>query len=268
MKYDLFVSDFDGTLGYPDMSVSSQNIEAIREFEKRGGKFVLCTGRMYASAKRICEMHGFKGLVISYQGACIHEIETGRRLLNGGLDYNAAAEIVGRLKKDDCMAVVNLDGGMYCEKENIYTDYHKQFLQVQVVDDLIKLLYDKKETVSKVVGVDIPERVAELRQKYSAEYDPAKFTFNSGGEHLLEIINPAYSKGNAVEFVAKYYNMPYEKIIAIGDSTNDKELLGGAWYGVAVGDGAEELKKVADEVTVPFADNPVCEIIKKHCLNG
>ena len=60
--------------------------------------------------------------------------------------------------------------------------------------------------------------------------------------------------------------MPLEKVITVGDSTNDIELLKGPWHGVAVGNASEELKKVADEITVPFKENPVLALLKKYCL--
>ena len=91
--------------------------------------------------------------------------------------------------------------------------------------------------------------------------------FNSGAKYLLEAINPDCGKGVAVRFIADYYGIPLEKVIAVGDSTNDVDLLVGPWYGVAVGDDRDELKAVADEVTVPFKDKPVKTLIEKYCLD-
>ncbi|MBQ7236490.1 MAG: HAD family phosphatase [Clostridia bacterium] len=91
--------------------------------------------------------------------------------------------------------------------------------------------------------------------------------FNSGAKCLLEAINPDCGKGVAVKFIANYYNIPLEKVLAVGDSTNDIDLLVGPWHGVAVGDGREELKAVADEVTVPFREKPVKLLLEKYCLD-
>ena len=67
-------------------------------------------------------------------------------------------------------------------------------------------------------------------------------------------------------FIAKRYGIPLKEVIAIGDSTNDLELVGGPWRGVAIGDGSEELKKVTDEVAVPYKSHPVKTILEKYCL--
>ena len=66
--------------------------------------------------------------------------------------------------------------------------------------------------------------------------------------------------------MANYYGIPLEEVLTIGDSTNDIDLLVGPWHGVCVGDGKEELKAVADEITLPFKDKPVKTIIEKYCL--
>ena len=83
---------------------------------------------------------------------------------------------------------------------------------------------------------------------------------------MLEVINPKYSKGNAVKFLADYYGVKLSEVLAVGDSTNDIELLRGEWHGVAVGDAKEELKAVADEITVPYKDQPVKVLLEKYCL--
>ena len=60
MKYEMMISDFDGTLGRLS-EINAETVEAIKEFEQKGGKFVICTGRMYCSIERICLKYGFTG---------------------------------------------------------------------------------------------------------------------------------------------------------------------------------------------------------------
>ena len=84
---------------------------------------------------------------------------------------------------------------------------------------------------------------------------------------MLEAINPDCGKGQAVRFLSNYYNIPLDQIIAVGDSTNDVDLISGPWHGVAVGSGRDELKAVADEITVPIEQKPVKYLLEKYCLN-
>lgn len=265
MKYELFVSDFDGTLGVAPGNIEAQTVETIKEYVKKGGKFVICTGRMFSAIKPICDHYDLKGLVISYQGATIDDLTTGKRILEGGIEYNLAAKVAGELLADGMPACADIEDVMYCEEESEYTDYHKGFADVRKVNSLVDLILEKKKPVMKVVTTGEPQRIFELVESYGKKYK-GQLVANGGSDRLIEIVSPDFSKGSSVRFLSKHFNVPFEKIIAVGDSTNDIELINGPWHGVAVGDGRKELLAVADEITLPFNQNPIKHLLKKYCL--
>ena len=45
---------------------------------KKCGIFTVCSGREYRSIRKICLDQGLKGLVVSFQGARIHDLESGK----------------------------------------------------------------------------------------------------------------------------------------------------------------------------------------------
>jgi len=267
MKYDLFISDFDGTMGKAPDIVDEKTVKAIKDYVAKGGKFVICTGRMYTSIRAICLKYGFEGLVISYQGAMINDIKTGTPIFAGGIEYNLAAEITKKLLDEGIQTIVDIDDILYYEQRSEYTDYYETAVHItgKQVPDLIKLVLDQKKDVLKVGGICDPQTAKRLTDKYNAEYD-GKLIFNNGSSQLIEVVNPACSKGYAVKFLSEYYGVPFDKIIAVGDSTNDIELLRGEWHGVAVGDARDELKAYAKEITVPFAELPIKTLLEKYCL--
>ena len=53
MKFELFISDYDKTLGDAPDKISPENVKAIQEYTAKGGKFVICTGRMFSSIERM-----------------------------------------------------------------------------------------------------------------------------------------------------------------------------------------------------------------------
>ena len=45
MKYKLMISDYDGTLGgAPTNTIDDETLSAIREYQEKGGIFVIYTG--------------------------------------------------------------------------------------------------------------------------------------------------------------------------------------------------------------------------------
>lgn len=267
MKYDLFVTDFDGTLGVAPDHIEEETVGAIKEYVGRGGKFAIVTGRMYSSIRPICLKYGFKGIVISYQGAMINDIETGDSIFSGGIDYRLAAEIAEKFIRENVQTVVDIDDVMYYNKKSAYTDFYENAVGVRgkLVDNLAEFVLKTKKHAQKVGTICSPEQSLFLTEKYSAIYGD-KVIINNGSKNLVEVVSPTCSKGVAVRFLSDYYKIPLNKIIAVGDSTNDIELLKGEWHGVCVGDGREELKKTAKEITVPYKDKPVKFLLEKYCL--
>lgn len=266
MKFKMIISDFDGTLGDKPDIIDESTVEIIKKYIAKGGIFVICTGRMYASAKLICQKYGLDGVVVSYQGAQIDDLSTGKVLLCEGVEYNLAKKVAEELKNESVPVVCDIDEIMYSESTNWYTDFHSSFTEVRLVDDICKTIEDIKHPVSKLIVVEKPQVIANLTKKYAPKYK-GELVFNSGADTLMEVVNPKFTKGNAVRFLSKYFSVPFNEIMTIGDSTNDIPLIEGEWHGVAVGNAKEELKKVAKEVTLPFKDNPVKHLIEKYCLN-
>ena len=267
MKYDMFVSDFDGTLGIAPDHIEKETLLAIEKYQQKGGKFAIVTGRMYSSIRPICLKYNLKGIVISYQGAMINDIETGKSLFTGGIDYKLAARVAKDFLDEGVQTVVDIDDIMIYNERSDYTNYYETAVGVtgKLCDDIVGLVLKEKKVVQKVGTICSPEDSLRLTKKFEKKYGK-ELVINNGSSHLVEVISKKCSKKFAVEFLADYYNIPHDRIIAVGDSTNDLEMLKGDWHGVCVGDGREELKKIAKEITVPYKDNPIKVLMEKYCL--
>jgi Cof subfamily protein (haloacid dehalogenase superfamily) len=283
MKFDMIISDFDRTLGGKPkefdtngaigeekdlrMNFPEPSIKAIKQYTDKGGIFVVCTGRATEMILPLCREKGLKGLVVSFQGARITDIETGKDLLCGGVDKQLAVQVAKELEQEKGVlaTVCYIDEIQYLDKENVYTDICSSFLKTQKVESIANTIIEKGKNPYKLVAVCAPEDVKEFENKYNTKYNGV-LSFNSGADIICEVINPNLDKGSAVRFLAKHYGVPYEKIMTVGDSSNDIPLINGEWYGVSVGDGHEKLKEVADEITVDFKDHPIKVLLEKYCL--
>ena len=269
MKFDLIISDYDGTLGGASTNtIDKETVDAINAFTNKGGKFVVCTGRMFASAQAICKSVNLNGIVVAFQGAMIKDIQSGYSYFSGGLSPEVASKVVESFMKEGEQVVAFIGDELYHQNHKAYLDFYQHLLKVKSVgvSDLAKTILEKNQTVSKVCILCDKEKAFALADKYNEIMGGKQVIFNNGADVIVEAVNPNYTKKFAVEFLAKHFNIPYERIMTVGDSTNDIGLMQGAWHGVAVGNAREELKAYAKEVTVPFSEKPVKYLIEKYCL--
>lgn len=269
MKYKLFISDYDGTLGVaPKNDIDLETRAAINKFVDRGGIFVICSGRETSSITRICKENGIKGLLVSFQGARISDIESGEYIFEGGLDADTAIKVLNDVEREGLVPLAYMGESFFYDSFNPYIDRYEKAIRLKgSVANVKEQIRAQNLSTSKICWLGDDELVNKVAREMNEKYKGQGVKFNSGAKFLLEAINDECSKGEAVKFLANYYGVEYDQIITVGDSTNDIDLVSGEWHGVAVGDGREELKAVAKEITVPFKDKPVKTLLEKYCLN-
>lgn len=268
MKYHLIISDFDGTLGN-NSEIDGETVETIKKFIARGGKFVVCTGRHYLFIKPICVKYGLTGLVSTCQGARIRDIDSGKMIVDGGIKVEDAYKFALENERQGIKLSAYIDEVLYCNKNTDYQKLYSSKKEVPVieVDSIAETIYKKNYTVQKFVLETGGIPYLDFMKKTTLSFPDLIFN-TSGGETscFIEVINKDFSKGNAVRKIAEYYGIPLSKVMAVGDSLNDKELIEGEWHGVAVGNSPKSLISVAKEKTVKFEDKPIKTLIEKYCL--
>ncbi len=264
----LIVSDFDGTLIDDNQKIPIEVSVAIEEYVACGGIFAVCTGRMLRSILPQVRSLNLKGLVIAYQGTVIAEIESGKIIKFGGIDYKGIAEICKTLEELNEPINVYADDVLYTNipKDNKYLQLYESIVNVQAeyVSGLIsEFVTDKKLFCQKVAVLVMPERREEL-YGVLCERLGEKYDVTCSASSLIEISPLSDNKGEALKFLAAQYSVPLEKCVAIGDNLNDLSMIKAAGIGVAVGNATKALKDAADYVSVTNNEGAVAKIIKKY----
>lgn len=267
MKFKMVVADFDWTLGNAPDHIEESTVEAIREYEKKGGIFTVCTGRLYTSIAQILRKYGFHGDVIACQGAIIADIDTGVRSYSDGIASALAASAVRALQADGHTVLLDYDDRLCYTDRTPYTDAYERLtgLKGYVQDDLAAFIERGGVVVQKIMVMCENDRIPSVLDRYGKMFE-GRLLVNSGSRNLVEIVNPACGKGVSTLHLAERYGVKPCEVLAVGDSTNDLSLTEKGFYSAAVGDGSEALKAAADEVTVPYAEKPVEALLKKYCL--
>ena len=102
MKYDLFVSDFDGTLVRADGTISEHTKQIIAKYRARGGIFTICTGRMVPSiVPRARELGITSGPVIAFHGSVVYDMGTEHVLSSEHFPLQAALSLIRMLEEEN-----------------------------------------------------------------------------------------------------------------------------------------------------------------------
>lgn len=267
INYKLIVSDFDGTLIDDNQNILPEVKTAIDEYVAAGGIFAVCTGRMLSSILPQVRALGLKGLVIAYQGTVIADIETGKIIKSGGMSSADSAKI--------CAGIEKLGYGInvYCD-EKIYTDYPDDNVYLKKYEEIIGVKavhingnmseYISKNNMfcQKILTIVSESERNELYMNLCKSYGK-NFDVTCSAKVLVEVSPIDDNKGNALKFLAQYYNVPVEKTVAVGDNLNDLSMVKVAGVGCAVGNAEMQLKEAADFISVSNNEGALAQIIKK-----
>ncbi len=271
LNYKLIISDFDGTLGRDDKTVSDEDIQAINEYIDAGGIFAISTGRLPFGIMPTVKRLGLRGLLSCCQGAMVLDIESGEVIFEDKLSRETAVLATRKMEE---LGVSTLAFDMWKYYANSFDKwvmgYEKidSFKAIHIIEkrmsDFIRDDFCPYKLIAPVAPQDNARVVAEL----SAAELPDCVVVKSL-DTLVEVINNKYSKGSAVRFLAEHYGISIEETIGIGDNCNDIPMLEVAGLGVAVKNAEKELKAAADYVCERTNnESAVSEVIRKFGLNS
>lgn len=251
INYGLIVSDFDGTLVCDNGEILESTKKTIAQYRQDGGVFALSTGRLPAGIiPRAAEL-GLKGAVSCCQGSLIVDIESKKLLFQDFIPNKTAIQICKKLEQLGLHIHVYDVWDYYCNMD----DEPLQFYQ-NVTRTKAKLVLDKPlSRFLEETGMDVCKFLAMVHPKDNAkviaELEKQGFegcVVTKSADVLVEVINARNSKGTAVEFLSKYYGVPLEKTVGVGDQWNDIPMIEKAGLGVAVKNADARLKESASVV--------------------
>jgi Cof subfamily protein (haloacid dehalogenase superfamily) len=133
-----------------------------------------------------------------------------------------------------------------------------QNLPVHVVGPLLDWL-DQEPT--KLVVVNDPHVLDELEVELKAAFD-GRLYISKSLPYFLELASPAVTKGSGLAFLAARLGFTPEQTVAFGDGENDVEMIEWAGYGVAMANGHDRVKALADWVCPPVTEEGVAQTIE------
>lgn len=264
MKYTAVISDFDDTLLKDDHTVSKETLETIKEFEKAGGFFGVCTGRMTKSALDVARELGLSGYVMGYQGGTLCDIKTGELLIEERMSNKDAVAVLKELEKYKRNKYQIYDGDSFiANPDNKYaTEYAKAVGVDATITEENLLEYVEKQNVcpNKILMFIHAIQAKRLIKKFSKKFPTLHFVCSKN--YLFEITSEKATKGGMAKHISQRLNIPREKMVCVGDSLNDISMIKYAGLGACVANARKEVKKVADHITLSNNEDGVAKIMR------
>ena len=275
MQYKMLVTDFDNTLLRTDHTILDKTWKAIKEFERRGGKFVICTGRMLSTILVTVKPFDLHGEIIAFQGGVVADLDTGDILLKKYVNHDDALSLLKDLEAAGYYIQIYSNGdyfvNRYTKRTQRYYEANAHLMPIVIGENVSEYVQKNNLKLDKIVfgldddGLVTYDEVQPVMTAFDKKYG-GRLVFNSSNTLLIEAVSAGCTKGEAVEFVANRHGIAREEVICMGDALNDASMIEWAGLGVAVENATDDLKALADEITVSCDDDAVGYILNKYCL--
>jgi len=270
VKYKLLVVDVDGTVLGKDGTISAEDKDALAKAGRSGVQVSLSTGRVAQACVRIINQLSLDGYHIFFDGALVSNPENGEEVYAQPI----SKELVRQAVEFAHLSDINLDlysaTRYFAERETWATDIRRRFFGIQPTIVDFTELWQKERIIKGVLAVSTAEEVAKADGFYHHFKSSLRFSWAKTpaypGVDFINVLDPGVSKGNALEALASYLGIPLSEVMAVGDGANDIPLLSTAGLGIAMGDAPDEVKAVADYITLDVEHSGLAAAIEKFLV--
>lgn len=274
-KYRVIVMDVDGTLANGNKQISPKTKEALLEAQKQGMMLILASGRpttgLIDFAKEL-EMDKYNGLLVSFNGSKVTDFTTGEVLFNETMTIENGQAVLEHMKNFDVIPMIDKDDYMYVNDVfNNQIDYNGKTINIiQYESRGGKFKLAEKEDLAafadyplnKILTAGDPEY---LKENYKEMMEPFKDSLNCvfTAAFYFEFTAKGIDKAKALDTVLTKLGYSKEELIAFGDGQNDATMVDYAGLGIAMDNAVDELKDIADYVTLSNDEDGIAYALEK-----
>ncbi|MEK4486283.1 Cof-type HAD-IIB family hydrolase [Psychrobacillus sp. FSL H8-0484] len=254
MDYKVVFFDVDGTITHhEDGSISNNTKEAIKKLKNKGIRVVAATGRPLSMCKEIREIGidtfiTANGGYVKHDQKVIHKVPIDKDLMQEVVEFASVQNHgLSFFTEDFCMNGV---------KDIKILKALKETLSLNDYPAINQLIFQQEVYLMCLYATD------EAVEKYMHKFP--QLTFKRWHPFVLNVLQEEVSKSLAIMKVLQYFDIDRSEAIAFGDGENDIDMLELVGLGVAMGNGNEKLKSVADFVTKKSSEDGIDYALKKY----
>jgi len=265
-------SDIDGTLLDALRGISPRLKQAIQQLPT-DFPVILASSRMPSAMRYLQYDLGRLGCpMICYNGGyVIHEQDQTVVLNDIVINLDVCKQLLAVVKNTEVhMSLYHADS-WYAPTWDIWTE--REIRNTRVVPhyvsnaEVFKLWEEEKKGAHKVMCMGKAEEIEYVYQEALRLGLGDLIHLYRSKDTYIEIAPKEISKASALELLLKErYDFGLDAVMSFGDNYNDIDLLEKSGWGVAVDNAREEVKQIANEVTLHHKEDGVAVMIEKYCL--
>lgn len=269
MAIKLIAIDMDGTLLNPQHEITPRVKQALQAARDKGVAVVLATGRPFIGVQRYLQELDLQQpgqYCITNNGALVQRAESGECVaevpvsFDDYLYYEQLARELGvhfQALTQTHLYTANKDISRYSVHEASMTGIALRYRAVEEMD--------RSLTFPKIMMIDEPELLDAGIARIPAEAH-ARNTILKSSPFFLEILNKQVNKGAGVKALAELLGLQPDEVMTIGDQENDLAMIEYAGTGVAMENGIDAVKAIAQFITKSNSEDGVAHAVEKFVL--
>ncbi|ANY68635.1 hydrolase [Paenibacillus sp. BIHB 4019] len=263
--YKLIAIDMDGTLLNDQHKISEKSINIIKELSSSGSEVVLCTGRGPTSTKFYTDIIGINGVGITFNGAITIDFGNNQIINQYAINAPQLESFMSYCRKHQIHFDINTPFDLYVDKveqmsKEIGDIYASFYIHPRTLPQFDRLA----DPLIKFTCIGTSEQLNQLQIDLSLLSQELNITRSA--DTFIDVLNIQADKGNALKNLAEQRGVQKEEILAIGNYYNDITMLQSAGLGIAMDNSPEELKLLADDITLSNNEDGVYHALQKYCF--
>ncbi len=265
-SYRLLIVDIDGTLVNRYGTISDTDKKALSQAREAGIQVVLSTGRGLQATISIINELSLDSYHISFDGALISHPGSSEEVYVNPIGEDLVKQLIDMAHQ--CRVDLELFTAThyFVERETWSTNAHRDFFGVYPTMVDFHQVWERERILKGGVVPTSPEETAKA-VSFCSQLDQRLHLSRARTPvypdvEFINILAPGVSKGKALEKLATRLEVPLSEVIAVGDGTNDVSLLTTAGLAIAMGNAADEVKAVADYVTLDVDHSGLAAALK------
>lgn len=268
MNCKIIFLDIDGTLTNSQKIVTKRTLNVLIKAQQLGITLALASGRPDKGIEpftKILQLEKFGGYMLSFNGAKVKNVQTGEIIYENSLTLDAFKRAYELSKKYN-VDIITYDNEYIISEtvNNRYLDIESKInkIPIKTVSNMVGFI-DYNPTKCLILGDgdylatiedDIKQSMGDLANVYRSE------------PFFIEIVPTGIDKAKSIEKLINKIGIEHSKTMAFGDGFNDISMIKYVSCGVAMANGCDEIKSVADYITSTNDADGIAEFLESSVL--